>query len=107
MPNYTYIKKVHKVQNHSKNFRYALGIALLLLLTTIVIQLLVMSHFAIKGDEVAVLEAERQKLILENKLINEKIAEVRNIEYVKASVRGMGFVEINPDEVNYLKLEEK
>lgn len=83
-----------------------LGVAGVLLIVAIFVQLYVMSVFATKGDEVARLENRKAQLITENKKLNQEIADARNVDFIKQKTNQIGYVDINLKEVNYLQLNK-
>lgn len=84
-----------------------ISISLIFLFITIIVQLIVMSEFATKGDDIAKLEQRRVELTNENLKLMKEIAEARNLDYIKKKGEERGYVALNIDELEYIVLENK
>jgi hypothetical protein len=73
---------------------------------TIFVQLYVMSIFATKGKDIVDLEIKKTTLVKENKELQESIARSKNIDYLKNQSKELGFVDVKPNEIKYLRIGE-
>jgi cell division protein FtsB len=74
----------------------------ILVFIALFMQLYVMSLFATKGAELSEYESKKEQLVAENKRLEQEIASIRNVEYIKERSANAGYVDINHKEVSYL-----
>jgi hypothetical protein len=76
-----------------------------LMIVSVFVQLYVMSKFATNGDVIGDLETKKAELIRDNKKLNEEISKFRNIKSLAEKSKDLGFVDINPKEVGYIRIQ--
>lgn len=103
MQNYTYTKKTQiRFKKRTSGISYIIVTAGILMFVALFVQLYVMSIFATKGDELAQYEARKEELVSQNKKLEQEIASIRNLDYIKQKSANAGYVDIDHKEVSYL-----
>jgi hypothetical protein len=111
--NYTYLQKRRNIRiKYQKNegkkspLRTIIVVVGIFAILTIFVQLYVMSIFATKGKDIVDLEIKKTTLVKENKELQESIARSKNIDYLKNQSKELGFVDVKPNEIKYLRIGE-
>ncbi len=80
------------------------GFTGVLAIITVLVHLFVMSEYATKGEEIAILEARRESLMQENLKLREEIASANNLDTLRKKAQDSGYVALNEEKLKYIKL---
>lgn len=72
---------------------------------TVFVQLLVMSEYATKGEEIAKLEEKKERLSIENLQLKKQIAEASSLEYIHNKAKDSGYVALEQNDIRYVMLD--
>ncbi|GIW57108.1 MAG: hypothetical protein KatS3mg083_053 [Candidatus Dojkabacteria bacterium] len=81
------------------------GLTGVLAIITVLVHLFVMSEYATKGEEIAILESRKDALMQENLKLREEIASANNLDALRKKAEDSGYVALNEKDIRYIKLD--
>ncbi|BDQ04503.1 MAG: hypothetical protein KatS3mg084_0021 [Candidatus Dojkabacteria bacterium] len=103
----SYIFIRNKLVEHKKigPIKIVVGLTGFLAIITVLVHLFVMSEYATKGDEIAILQARKEELMKENLMLQEQIAAANNLDILRKKAEESGYVALNQDQLRYIKID--
>lgn len=100
---YIRFKNINKQQKKSIFWKVFLVFTILLMFTTVFVQLFINGRLVTKSEEISYLEKRKNDLIIENIKLKSEIANANNLQVLKENALNFGFIPLEQKEVKYQK----